>query len=135
LNFLADVEQYPTTIHRVAFSLSALNVLQEPALRRTSPALVFDSPRRTARYRRRASERDIDITRTAGRWRWASRSPERGAQSKPDNEPAGGGSAAVYVEIRPSRESTLAGARAGLLLKGRSLSWKINRGANEQGDC
>jgi len=32
---------------------------------------------------------------------------ERGAQSKPDNEPAGG-SAVVYVEVRPSREPALA---------------------------
>lgn len=80
------------------------NVLQESALRRTSPALVFDSSKRTARYRRRVRERDMDVTRTAGRRRWASRSPERGAQSKPDNEPAGGGSAVVYVEVRPLRE-------------------------------
>lgn len=49
-------------IQRVAFSLFAWNVLQEPALHRTSPVLVFDSLRRTARYHQRASERDINDT-------------------------------------------------------------------------
>ncbi|CAL1680218.1 unnamed protein product [Lasius platythorax] len=53
---------------------------------------------------RRASEGDIDVTRTVG----VEVLSEGGAQSKPDNEPAGGGSAVVYVEVRPSREPALA---------------------------
>jgi len=40
----------------------------------------------------------------------------RGGQSKPDNEPAGGGSAVVYVVLRPSREPALAGGARGPLI-------------------
>jgi len=128
LNFLAnttrlDVDSYPSSC--------VLHL----------PRMFFKSPLYAERRQRwssilqggthdtdqRASERDIDVTRTTGRRRWASRSPERGAQSKPDNEPAGGGSAVVYVKVRPLREFALAGGnRAGPLLEGQNLSWGIN---------
>jgi len=49
-------------IHWVALFLFIWNVLQESALHRTSPVLVFDSSRRTTRYHQRASERDINDT-------------------------------------------------------------------------
>lgn len=52
-------------------------------------------------------ERQREISMSPAQW--ASRCCRRGgAQSKPDNEPAGGGSAVVYVEVRPSREPALA---------------------------